>query len=938
MSWAPTVEFNLSHPGDPPELEGAFGRYTILRRLGKGGMGRVYLARDTQLDRPVALKVPFLDVGDHTVARERFYREARAAATLHHPNICPVYDVGIEGNTPYLTMAYIDGMTLHEWARSPRPICLILDMVRKIALALHEAHLHGIVHRDLKPSNVLIDRRGEPVVLDFGLARRLNLPDESRLTSPGLLIGTPAYMPPEYIRGQEEPSQAGDIYSLGMLLYELLAGRCPFGGDILAVLAQVVADPVPPLSQVRPDLDPRLEVICMKAIANKPSERFGNMSEFAEALATVPNSTDSTVSTSRLSDEKTPADPLHGLDVRLVPKILGLFRSWGWARALQKVRNRAQHADSARERAGYQSFLDCIATEHTSDSQQALTFEGVSEARALRGWVLAGQASLCLRNREYGGAQALLSLAAGQGDAEDRVLQATIAHTRATALVHLGQSDAALPHLHQALDLFGQKHFMTGRVLDTLGMAYAYKGNFPVARDFYEQSIRFKRTHDDEAGVAISHGQLGRLYLDWGRLDEADQHFQEDLRIAQKIRSHWSEAQIYNHLGQVALERGVRESAAGRKTSARRQWGLASGWLEQSIRYCQEGNYPVSEAFARKDRALVYLHEGDLDRAELFARQALELFSANEFTEGVAKVHLVEGVILRRRERWADADRRFRAALSHFEQTQEADKAVHALWEIARTQRDSGAAAPLVTRAYLEALTRAEACRHDPLVRDIEQELHEVDVEAYLRHVYRRARGAGIDEDSPSLIEGTDDVGTILAIDLPGFTEFSHGLDAETVLLTFNHLLADFAEVLARHQARVLAYRGSGLLALTRDHRHAERAVRAALDLVRALDEFNRPRHLLLLPIFHVRIGISSGDVLLGNVGTYHKMDFTAIGTTLNIASALRNEAQMGYPCIGRSTFDLVRDRIVYHGTGPRSVAVVGIGDVEVWDVVGVKG
>ena len=126
-------------------------------------------------------------------------------------------------------------------------------------------------------------------------------------------------------------------------------------------------------------------------------------------------------------------------------------------------------------------------------------------------------------------------------------------------------------------------------------------------------------------------------------------------------------------------------------------------------------------------------------------------------------------------------------------------------------------------------------------MREIEQELHEVDLEAYLRHVYQRARGLGIDEDSPSLLEGTSEVGTVLFIDLPGFTEFAQGMDPQAVLVTFNHLMADFSAVLSQHQARVVAYRGNGVMALARDIRHAERGVTAALDLVSALEEFNRP-------------------------------------------------------------------------------------------------
>ncbi|MGL4550301.1 MAG: tetratricopeptide repeat protein, partial [Gemmataceae bacterium] len=609
---------------------------------------------------------------------------------------------------------------------------------------------------------------------------------------------------------------------------------------------------------------------------------------------------------------------------------LELLRRWGWSRAVQKMRGRAQGDDSDAERRGFQDLLDWLTRDDAAPADP--------DARALRGWALAGQASRLLRERLYPEALRLLDRARAADPGDDPMLAATVAHTHGTALVHLGRCDAALPYLHHALEGFGREHFMTGRVLDTLGTAYGAKGNFPVAREFYEQSLRFKRRFDDDAGIAISHGQLGRLFLEWGHLDEADEHFRRDLELAQRLRSKFSEAQIYNHLGQVALARGEREAAAGKRAAMRRHYGTAAGWLTQSLELASSSKHTVAEGFARKDMALLALLEGDLDRAGEQASAARSLFAATGFREGTAKVQLVMGMILRERENFAEAEGRLREALEHFESTNEGDDAVRAVWELARVQRDRKAPPALVSRSYEVALERAEGLRHDPLVRSIEREFHDVDAEGYLRHIYRRARGFDIDHDDPSLMEGDAQSATVLFVDLPGFNEYSQGMSPQAVLVTFNHLIADFADVLELHRGRVVAYRGSGLMGLMRDARHAERAVNAALDLVAALEAFNRPRRVLGLAAFQARIGIASGEVLLGNVGTYHKMDFTAIGAAVSVAGALRNEAKFGVPCVSRATYEGVRSRFEYESESPRAVQVAGYGAVDVWDVRGRRG
>lgn len=264
-------------------LPATFGRYRLLRELGRGGMGTVYLAEDSQLERRVALKVPRISADDPAALR-RFYREARAAALLSHPNLCPVYDVGDVGGVPYLTMPFLDGTPLCDHTGSVMDPMEAAKLVRRLALALAEAHRHGIIHRDLKPGNVMVTSRGEPVVMDFGLARRTQQ-DEARLTQSGTVVGTPAYMPPEQVEATGAPlGPACDIYSLGVILYELLTGRLPFQGTSMQVMCQILRDDPPPPSLLRPGLDPRLEAICRKAMAKVPNQRYASMSDLAAAL------------------------------------------------------------------------------------------------------------------------------------------------------------------------------------------------------------------------------------------------------------------------------------------------------------------------------------------------------------------------------------------------------------------------------------------------------------------------------------------------------------------------------------------------------------------------------------------------------------------------------------------------------------------------------
>jgi WD40 repeat protein len=259
--------------------------YEIVRELGAGGMGIVYLARQVGLKRRVALKMVLAGAHADAEQLERFHFEAEAAARLHHPNIVEIYEIGAREGCPYFSLEYVDGGTLAQrLTGQPHPARRAAELIHTLARAVHDAHQHGIIHRDLKPANVMLTADGVPKITDFGLAKQLDA--DARQTQTGTILGSPCYMAPEQALGKvREVGPATDVYALGAILYELLTGVPPFRADTaLDTLQQLLVDePVRP-GRRRPGIPRDLETICLKCLEKAPHRRYATADALVDDL------------------------------------------------------------------------------------------------------------------------------------------------------------------------------------------------------------------------------------------------------------------------------------------------------------------------------------------------------------------------------------------------------------------------------------------------------------------------------------------------------------------------------------------------------------------------------------------------------------------------------------------------------------------------------
>jgi len=637
----------------------AISHYRIIKKLGAGGMGEVYLAEDTKLARKVAIKLVLPKSAGDEQARKRLIREARAAARLDHPNICAIHEVGEEANGNFIIMQYVEGETLASIIHKRHlELRESLDIAMQILSALSEAHTQGIIHRDIKPQNIIVTSRGQVKVLDFGLAKTVqrDQPIESEaetqslLTEAGVIVGTVGYMSPEQARGAALDARS-DLFSLGALLYECVTGRPAFSGNnLIDICAQVIhVDPQPP-SKLNPHVPPELDSITLRALAKEADARYQSAGELLEDLRRVRDTSQ--------AEERLPSQP-----VALEPTTSRI-------RALATLSNILRKRSPLAAAAMIVSLIAILAVWVIPRLGPTAPYQPLSEAKR---WYDAGtnalrdgayfQASKALERAislddKFALAHARLAEAWTELDYSDRAKDELL---RVTALV---PDRSALPPLEalylRAITDTATREFataiesyrsITDRVPEPekpfayldLGRAYEKNEDTTKAIESYEEASR-------------RDPQYASAFLRLGILLGRQQDFKRATEAFDKAQSLYDGLSNLEGVTEVLYQRGFLLNKIGKVAEARAQ-------LQKVLDLTQTTANKYQQVRALLQFCSISYTEGNTVRAKEYATEAVDLAQANRLENLIAQGLIDLGTAFYVRREYTEAEKYFTQAL-----------------------------------------------------------------------------------------------------------------------------------------------------------------------------------------------------------------------------------------------------------------------------------
>ena len=658
--------------------------YRILSELGEGGMGTVYRAEDLHLGRGVAIKFPLQKTDEHR-HRARFLREARAASQLNHPNIAAIYDYGeTNDGQPFIVMELISGQTLSFFIDGAKlSLARAVEIVEDVARALGEAHAHGVIHRDIKPSNVIINNRGVVKVLDFGLAKYLDAetvqsadPDARTLlathTESGVILGTPLYLSPEQAMGGSVDARS-DLFSVGAVLYEAIAGRPPFSGSgTVEIAAKVIhVNPQPP-SAYNPRVSPELDRISLKALAKRPEERFQSASEFISDL----NSLRLTLSEGNAEQTPTrriPVAPATGnistltklSDILRRPRlsfglvIIALIALAGLIWGLKIFLRPTVHQPSAEAQRWYQLGTNALREGTYYKASQALQEAiakdhnfALAHARLAEAWteldysdkakdetILAAalvpdRSSLSPLDALY--LQAITDTTSrnfanaikGYSDIVARVSNTE----RAYAHFDLGRAHEKNEDIENAISNYGKAIELDSQFAAAflrLGVLHWRKQDVPRAERSFKRAAEIYRASSNFEGVAEVFYQHGVLYDNEDKVAEARAKFQESIEIAQATNNQYQHMKAKLQLSSVLRTAG--------------ETATAQQYANEVLQMAQANGLENLTTSGLIDLGYSYFLRGDYADAEQYFKQALEYAQRNKGRRNEARALLSLG-------------------------------------------------------------------------------------------------------------------------------------------------------------------------------------------------------------------------------------------------------------------------------------------------------